>query len=200
MAMACLGEELESEMEDYLRPDRGCGIGCFATPSPIILMKIEGIVRSKDLVEKMEVTRDREGGNNRQVKFPMARAYDAAVGEREQCDDKDWKLIWKQKVPNKICAFLWLLKHDSAVCSGNGRGETGCRIFDNCKRKIGGGEEKRLVHVFREQNAVADWLAQRAVVGFEERIDHKKPPLGCIKLVQNDRIGGVVVRSLHEEE
>nr|GMD21265.1 uncharacterized protein LOC109157018 [Ipomoea batatas] len=88
----------------------------------------------------------------------------------------------------------------TGVCSGNGRGETGCRILDNCKRKIGGGEEKRLVHVFREQNAVADWLAQRAVVGFEERIDHKKPPLGCIKLVQNDRIGGVVVRSLHEEE
>nr|GMD63145.1 hypothetical protein Iba_chr12bCG12090 [Ipomoea batatas] len=88
----------------------------------------------------------------------------------------------------------------SAVCSGTGRGETGCRILDNCKRKIGGDEERRLVHVFREQNVVADWLAQRSVVGSEERIVHNKPLLGCIKLVQNDRIGGVVVRYIHEEE
>nr|GLL42407.1 uncharacterized protein LOC109148758 [Ipomoea trifida] len=43
---------------------------------------------------------------------------------------------------------------------------------------IGGGEERTLVHVFREQNAVADWLAQRADVGAEERIVLTKPPFG----------------------
>nr|GMD14566.1 uncharacterized protein LOC109169412 [Ipomoea batatas] len=60
----------------------------------------------------MEATRDRGGGNNRHAQFSTARAYDATVGEGEHCDDKDWKLIWKQKVPNKIYTFLWLLKHD----------------------------------------------------------------------------------------
>nr|GMD72273.1 hypothetical protein Iba_chr12fCG7010 [Ipomoea batatas] len=74
--------------------------------------------------------------------------------------------------------------------------EMGSGLLDG----IGEGEERRLVHVFREQNVVANWLAQRSVVGSEERIAHNKPPLGCIKLVQNDRIGGVVVRYIHEEE
>nr|GMD12829.1 Ribonuclease H protein [Ipomoea batatas] len=41
----------------------------------------KGIVKSKDLVEKMEATRDRGGGNNRHAQFPTARAYDATVGE-----------------------------------------------------------------------------------------------------------------------
>nr|GLL31380.1 uncharacterized protein LOC109160503 [Ipomoea trifida] len=72
----------------------------------------KGIVKSKDLVEKMEAIRDRGGGNNRHAQFPTPREYDATVGEGEHCDDKDLKLIWKQKVPNKIYAFLWLLKHD----------------------------------------------------------------------------------------
>nr|GMD17635.1 Ribonuclease H protein [Ipomoea batatas] len=36
----------------------------------------------------------------------------------------------------------------SAVCSGIGRGETECRILYNCKRMIGGDEERKLVDVF----------------------------------------------------
>nr|GMD68750.1 hypothetical protein Iba_chr12dCG12240 [Ipomoea batatas] len=63
-------------------------------------------------------------------------------------------------------------------CSDIGIGETECRILDNYRRMIGGGEERTLVHVFREQNAVADWLAQRADVGAEERIVLTKPPFG----------------------
>lgn len=49
--------------------------------------------------------------------------------------------------------------------------------------------------MFREQNTVADWF-----VGDEERIVLVKPPFGCNSLVQNDWIGGVAVRSVHETD
>nr|GMC88043.1 ribonuclease H [Ipomoea batatas] len=39
-----------------------------------------------------------------------------------------------------------------------GREKRGFRILENCRRLIGEGEERRLVHAFREQNAVADWF------------------------------------------
>nr|GMD07663.1 putative ribonuclease H-like domain-containing protein [Ipomoea batatas] len=86
------------------------------------------------------------------------------------------------------------------VRNGTGREKTGCRILENCRRLIGEGEEMRLVHVFREQNAVADWLAQRAHVGDEEMIVFTKPPLGCVNLVQKDWIGEIVMLSVHESE
>ncbi|XP_031126862.1 uncharacterized protein LOC116029106 [Ipomoea triloba] len=48
-----------------------------------------------------------------------------------------------------------------------------------------------LVHILREQNSVADFLASLAVDCRADRLFFASPPTGCENLVCNDQVGAV---------
>lgn len=45
--------------------------------------------------------------------FSVSLAYDVKHGDTFDKGDKDWKQVWKLKVPNRMRAVLCLMKHSN---------------------------------------------------------------------------------------
>nr|GMC95912.1 uncharacterized protein LOC109158392 [Ipomoea batatas] len=88
-----------------------------------------------------------------------ARAYDVATHVQDAHIDKDWEIIWKLKVPNRICTFLWLVKHGKLMTNME-RCRRGFTTRDNCETCQERHEDGN--HIFRPQGPKAD-----PVVGLE---------------------------------
>ncbi|XP_019197687.1 PREDICTED: uncharacterized protein LOC109191482 [Ipomoea nil] len=52
-------------------------------------------------------------------KFTTSSAYDAALRPPTMANDVKWMSIWKLKVPNKICIFIWTAMHGKILTNSN---------------------------------------------------------------------------------
>lgn len=78
--------------------------------------------------------------------FSVTTAYDSITNLNIKKGDIEWNLIWKLKVPNRICNFLWLLKNGKVMCNverkkRNFTDDTSCDICMDL--------EEDLNHIFR---------------------------------------------------
>lgn len=73
-------------------------------------------------------------------------AYKLLSDDKSTNGISDWDRIWKLKVPNRVCSFLWLLKHKRLMCNVERR-RRGFTSNDHCKTCHG--IEEDLDHVFR---------------------------------------------------
>ncbi|XP_031115799.1 uncharacterized protein LOC116019658 [Ipomoea triloba] len=77
---------------------------------------------------------------------------------------------------------------------GNNMGQLGIKCRDLI-RKSG---NSSLVHIFREQNTVVDYLAKHGCNSREIMTLFVSPPPGCINFVYNDQLGAVCDRLILE--
>lgn len=67
--------------------------------------------------------------------FFVATAYDLAIGASPVKGVTDWELIWKIRVPSRMCMcmFMWLLKHEKVMCNTE-RQRRGLSMNTNCDK------------------------------------------------------------------
>ena len=70
-------------------------------------------------------------GVNSSGNFTVKSAYDLAMGNPSDIGDDVWRHIWRLRIPNKICTFLWLLKHKRLMCNAE-RKRRGFTTQGNC--------------------------------------------------------------------
>ncbi|XP_019150554.1 PREDICTED: uncharacterized protein LOC109147346 [Ipomoea nil] len=87
--------------------------------------------------------------------FSIKSAYDAALRSPTMSDDVKWKSIWKLKVPNRICTFIWLVKHEKILTNSN-RCKRGPSECDKCARCLTAIEDTQ--HVLRDCPAAKEVL------------------------------------------
>lgn len=62
--------------------------------------------------------------------FSVGSAY-IASGEEGLTEAAKWNSIWKLKVPNRVCTFIWLVKHNRIMTNEN-RAKRGITKSDSC--------------------------------------------------------------------
>ena len=60
------------------------------------------------------------------VLFTVSSTYCVAANIGYESKDPFWQLPWK-KVPNRICAFIWLVKHGRIMCNAKRMSDTPIR-------------------------------------------------------------------------
>lgn len=99
---------LQTKVVDYWDTNRGWN---WSTLKPLLNSKACNILASKRLSEDYNKEDAITWGYEESDLFTIKSAYSLAKGNVHITRDSDWQNIWKIKVPNRICTFLWLVKH-----------------------------------------------------------------------------------------
>lgn len=79
--------------------------------------------------------------------FSVSSAYNIQQQTTKHKGVNDWDIIWSLNVPNRVCMFLWLLKHGRILCNTE-RKRRGLTMNANCD--ICHDREEDLDHIFRK--------------------------------------------------
>lgn len=93
------------------------------------------------------------GGGTNNGHFTVRSAYDMINNSINQGPYHSWNDIWKLQVPNRICAFLWLVSHKK-ITSNEVRAKRGFTTNGRCALCLEDIED--VDHIFRKCNEVRD--------------------------------------------
>ncbi|XVE58507.1 hypothetical protein DITRI_Ditri04bG0175000 [Diplodiscus trichospermus] len=110
--------------------------------------------------------------------FSVSSAYTLSCSQQEGDGDNIWKEIWKLEVPNRVRAFMWLVKHQRLMTNSE-RARRGFTLDDHCP--FCSGMEETVEHVVRncveakqvwETSLVSTELQFQQSLNFEEWLRH----------------------------
>nr|GMD40682.1 putative RNA-directed DNA polymerase [Ipomoea batatas] len=122
-------EEHDAMVADYWDEERGWNDYLFQGILPDeITDKLKACMLSNDNDAQDELFWEHEANGN----FSVTSAYGLIQGDIESLNDKGWERLWQVKVPNKICTFLWLVRH-GRIMTNHERKRRGFIYYDQCQ-------------------------------------------------------------------
>lgn len=85
----------------------------------LLLDKTRNRLDAVILCEENELKDSVGWGDELTGSFFVSLAYDMVIGLLDRVEAAKWNNIWKLKVPNRICSFLWLVRHGKILTNSN---------------------------------------------------------------------------------